>query len=360
MAAETSDIVLFVGRTGNGKSSTIRSIHTTDITDDTFALWKQNLVLVKSSGIGDTGSDSIADVEKLKEWINEMITDGFTALVFVLRYGVRFTQQEKNAVLAVKSIFGEDVFKHWGIIVMTYGDNFELDLEDDPDSFEDWCRSQTGDFQTLYDECKSRSVLFNNKTKDIHKLQMQVNNFKQHVDNVKSGSRRYSTTNYIEAHLSRQRFFDTLKFLKIQQETYQLIEKINNQNDVLENTIFLNDLVKIKLMLEEKKTKCRELDNESPEVQQLIQTVSIAETKVDFKLLQVRNLIEYDEEKACIGTQGNLQDVDSDWEPGHNNYDVTVNRRQECGVNMKYKLVVFLLLASAVVAEVTLWLMKVL
>ncbi|XP_059152075.1 uncharacterized protein LOC131938178 [Physella acuta] len=211
------DVLLIVGRTGNGKSSSFRSIRSV-LKDETtapgtsttapgpstilpgldFATYTEdNLELIDGTGIGDNGEDMIVNAEDLVKSISRKLTNGFTALVFVVKYGVRFTKQEVDAVETVKSIFGNDVFKQWGIILMTYGDNFYLDHDDDPNSFKAWCQDQNGDFKNLFDECNKRCVLFNNKTSESSVLESQHKMLMKQVEAV----RKLSSGLYTSAHL---------------------------------------------------------------------------------------------------------------------------------------------------------------
>lgn len=74
----------------------------------------------------------------------------------------------------IKSTFGPSVVKDYGVIVMTYGDSFELDVEEEEDmTIDKWCKEQTGHIQTLFQECDNRCVLFNNRLKDKDLLKGQ-------------------------------------------------------------------------------------------------------------------------------------------------------------------------------------------
>ncbi|KAH9524163.1 hypothetical protein Btru_048286 [Bulinus truncatus] len=163
--------LLFVGRDGNGKKSSVDSIANVDPAN-------RELNAVKCSGVGDSKVDRTQKIETVMNNVRSEIQrwGGFIAIVFVLKYGVRFTRQEKDAVDIVKLMFGRDVFRTNGVILMTYGDLFAMDNEDNGSrQFRNWCRDQTGDIQLLFSEVKDRIVLFDNKTKDTQEMQKQYN-----------------------------------------------------------------------------------------------------------------------------------------------------------------------------------------
>uniref|UniRef100_A0A2C9M8A2 AIG1-type G domain-containing protein n=1 Tax=Biomphalaria glabrata TaxID=6526 RepID=A0A2C9M8A2_BIOGL len=126
-------VILIVGRSGNGK----RSIGNSLLGEPPFfetGTYEQTLDLVYKDSdklrvivcpfIGDTGDDIDANLQeicdaarKLKYIVGDRDID---AILFVLKYGVRFTKQEKDAVQRVKDVFGPDVFKHHIIIAFSY------------------------------------------------------------------------------------------------------------------------------------------------------------------------------------------------------------------------------------------------
>lgn len=118
------------------------------------------------------GEESVEAMRQQAETAIGLSSDGFTAILVVLQFGARFTQQEMTALHIIRSLLGNDVFKDYGIIVLTYGDQFERVAEEESNmTFGDWCKKQPGDFKELLRECADRCVLFNNRTKNLKQVQ---------------------------------------------------------------------------------------------------------------------------------------------------------------------------------------------
>ncbi|KAH9524161.1 hypothetical protein Btru_048283 [Bulinus truncatus] len=167
--------ILLVGKEGNGKKTISDTLRKTN-----------KIISVVGSGVGDTVETGAADLKTVKCQIRDILTQsenlhGFNAIAFVLKYSARFTNQEKVAAEEVKSVFGKDVFRKHGIIIMTYGDLFDLDNEDDGHTFMDWCGKQTGHIRTLFYEVENRIVLFDNKTNDECKVDKQTTQLSDYV-----------------------------------------------------------------------------------------------------------------------------------------------------------------------------------
>ncbi|KAH9524162.1 hypothetical protein Btru_048284 [Bulinus truncatus] len=165
--------ILLVGRSGNGMDSCAKTMENTIPT-------KHMIIAEKCSGIGDTGEDLLQDMKTVIGNVFMKVKDSpvlgtIAAIVLVLKYGVRFTKQEKDAVEVVRLMFGYDVLSKYGVLLFTHGDTFNTDNEDNNRTFIDWCRDQTGDIQSLFEEVDYRIVLFDNKTKDISRLEDQYN-----------------------------------------------------------------------------------------------------------------------------------------------------------------------------------------
>uniref|UniRef100_A0A2C9L3X7 AIG1-type G domain-containing protein n=1 Tax=Biomphalaria glabrata TaxID=6526 RepID=A0A2C9L3X7_BIOGL len=177
-------VVLFVGRSGNGITSCVQTIEKINDT---------GLVVKECPDVGDNDQDLKKDKNEVLQDTANLIQEldlkycGTNALVFVLKYGVRYTKQEKNAVAVVKYLFGDSVFRDRGIIAFTYGDLFDLDCGDTLDNterFMDWCREQPGDIEKLFQEVNYRCVLFDNKTKTKEQNYKQVKLISEFVNDI--------------------------------------------------------------------------------------------------------------------------------------------------------------------------------
>ncbi|KAH9524101.1 hypothetical protein Btru_048130 [Bulinus truncatus] len=200
--------VLLVGREGNGKTSCVRTI-SPHVNAPTVSQCK---------GVCDTGEDLRDNINDVIQRAGKLIKElhqqgGVDAIGFVLKYGVRFTKQEKNAVESARSILGNDVFQKYGFVLFTYGDLFELDVEDEPLDFEQWCRQQTGDIQKLFEEVNYRIVLLDNKTKDLTKRTQQFTEFKQTIRKVQrdNQNKKYTMHDFENAQPGQTIIYDLKK-----------------------------------------------------------------------------------------------------------------------------------------------------
>ncbi|CAL1546314.1 unnamed protein product [Lymnaea stagnalis] len=237
---------LVVGRQGQGKSSVGNSIlqykyFTTKTTRREVTESKPNVdvaenegvVLVDTTGIGDTGSDMTGDVQSVIASAREAVVrcdTGFDALLLVLKYGVRFTKQEKDAVQMVKSIFGENVFRDWGILVFSYGDNFDLDTEDDEITFEDWCREQTGHIKTLFEEVGYRCVLFDNSSKYTAKQDKEREKL---LKIITLSQQPYSEKDFNTASAGREKLIVEEKLPSLKKETEAVLRYTDQRRENL-------------------------------------------------------------------------------------------------------------------------------
>ena len=170
--------LLLVGREGNGKSSVGNSILRKKVFNPRTSFSPQvaetpilgtaiiegRTVNVVDGVRADNGGETFETMVRHSETAMELVSGGYTAFLVVLQYGIRFTQQEKTALDKIRYLFGDNIFREYGIIVMTRGDQFKYDAEEEGLTFGDWCERQSGFFGELWRECGGRCVLFNNRT----------------------------------------------------------------------------------------------------------------------------------------------------------------------------------------------------
>jgi GTPase Era involved in 16S rRNA processing len=176
--------LMLMGTTGHGKSATGNTLinkklfiegvnYTSETKEPSFSFTQfenKVLLVVDGPGLADTDMTLVQDREAVVKNMSialGMCYGGVDAFIFVLKYGIKYTNQETSAIKDLKKIFGDNFMGHM-IVVVTCGDHFHDDMANQncPISFNDWCRKQEGEFQKLYKDCGGRVVLFNNRERD--------------------------------------------------------------------------------------------------------------------------------------------------------------------------------------------------
>ncbi|CAL1539740.1 unnamed protein product, partial [Lymnaea stagnalis] len=171
---------------------------------------------VDSPGLGDNRLDQVADVQQFITAIKNAIASnpsGYHAILFVIRYSVRYTKEEVDTVKKLKQILGDDFIRNHCILVLTCGDNFESDpvIEEENLTFNQWvCRQQEPHFRDLVAECGSRVLLFDNRTKDEAKKIQQITTLIQTIDALNANGLRYTNREFQEAERERERLVTLL------------------------------------------------------------------------------------------------------------------------------------------------------
>ncbi|KAK0046058.1 GTPase IMAP family member 7 [Biomphalaria pfeifferi] len=201
---------LLVGKTGVGKSSTGNSLLGHNLfTNSDLALSETNQIQVQSAtvdgynvtvvdtpGVMHTGLDLEAIKLKvcndMKEAVSKCPDQGKMAVIIVIKYGDRFTEENKTTIDILIQMFGEENLCKSCVIIMTHGDMFALNYQQEK-QFKDWMAEQKEELGQLFSLVHYRCLLFNNKCKDSAEIKRQRQRM---TDLVKGLDQGYTKTQF--------------------------------------------------------------------------------------------------------------------------------------------------------------------
>ena len=214
---KTTNLIL-LGNTGNGKSSTANSIlgkkifeasdcgeSVTDAIEHGQVERKGRLLnVIDMPGLNDTRCQDLAEASTMTlDFMTrgiEFCPDGYDALIFVLKYGNRYTHEEKQVLSLLKAFLGKNWIRENCVIVFTNGDCFYDEYRNKETALQEFCQKQKGDLKRLLDECKSRIVVFDNKNPS----ESQVDELLEVVDKLSEGGQRYSNAQFKKFAMERE------------------------------------------------------------------------------------------------------------------------------------------------------------
>ncbi|KAK6961082.1 GTPase IMAP family member 8 [Biomphalaria glabrata] len=228
---------IIFGNAGNGKSATGNSIlgrnefQTSTCTSTKLSKCgfgkseceglKINVIDCPSFNIAKSSEEQFLFA---KEWTKEALmlcNYRFSALLYIFKYGSRFTKEEREAIDTIKILLGDHVVARYGLCIVTHGDNFLSDKEHKITDFHKWCSQQEGHIQHFFLECKHRYFMFDNETKDKRLSDQQLRKLLEEA----LKNKQYTKQEYEDAQKNVHEIMVKINAPKIFRETNEEIQK---------------------------------------------------------------------------------------------------------------------------------------
>ena len=221
----------------------------------------------------------------------------YHAFLLVLRFGTRFTQEDIDTIALLKKVFGEDFVKNYCILVMTSGDTFKYEAEENDVTFLEWVIQQTGAMRELVAECQGRIVLFDNTTKKQEEKEAQLDWLMKKICKIKLNNKgkRYTDANFENAMEARKKVIVESKvpiardatiqaITLLMQELGKIRERGAESEDIATSEAIVQDLEKLLKEAEVVRQDVTEQDKGTGALKDLLQSVETVEKSIQNSL----------------------------------------------------------------------------